>query len=360
VLESVSIVSGVVIAFWITYGTQYIASEASFRLPFGLQMVSATVLGIGIHFFPYSPRWLALVNRRDECLASLSKLRKLPPDDERVYTEYMGVITEVEFQRLVQEKTHPGVTGFRLELYSWLDLFRRRNWRRTAVGLGVLFFQQFSGVNAFIYYAPTLFENLGQSSKMAVIMSGIFNILQLVAVVVCFVIIDKVGRRPIAIFGAVGDTICYIIIAVLAGLYSDDWPSHQGAGWATVAMAFIFILIYGVSYSPLGWAMPAEVFTTKTRSKGVALSVCVGWLSNFVVAIAIPPMLESKGYLTYVFFSVMCFLSVVWSVFLVPETKGKTMEEIDHVFGDAKEQNEQATLSQAMSQATGLGGRETV
>lgn len=354
-LESVSIVSGVVIAFWITYGTQYMTSEASFRLPFGLQMVCATALGIGIHFFPYSPRWLALVNRRDESLASLAKLRKLPPTDERVQVEHRGIVTEVEFQRIVQEKTHPGATGVRLEIYSWLDLFRRRNWHRTAVGCGVLFFQQFSGINAFIYYAPTLFQNLGQSSHMALIMSGVFNILQLVAVCICFAIIDKVGRRRLAIFGAVGDTICYILIAVLAGLFSNDWPDHQAAGWATVAIAFCFILIYGVSYSPLGWALPSEVFTTKNRSRGVALSVCVNWLSNFIVAIAIPPMLASRGYQTYIFFTVMCSLDIVWAVLLVPETKGKTLEEIDHVFGDFQGQEEQAI----MRQATVVVGQDT-
>jgi sugar porter (SP) family MFS transporter len=348
VLESISIVSGVVIAFWITYGTQYLTSEASFRLPFALQMVCATILGVGIHFFPYSPRWLALVGRRNECLSSLSKLRKLPPTDERVQTEYKGIITEVEFQRLVIEKTHPGVTGFRLEVNSWLELFRRRNWHRTAVGCGILFFQQFSGINAFIYYAPTLFKNLGQTDHMSLIMSGIFNILQLLAVIICFLIIDKVGRRPLAIFGAIGNTICYVVITILSGLYSHDWPAHQGAGWATVAMVFCFILVYGVSYSPLGWALPSEVFSTATRSKGVALSVCVNWLSNFIVAIAVPPMMEYRGYQTYIFFTVMCLLAAIWAFLLVPETKGKTLEEIDEVFGGVQGQEEQAIMRQAI------------
>ncbi|KAJ5475338.1 hypothetical protein N7539_008404 [Penicillium diatomitis] len=336
VLESVSTVAGVVIAFWITYGTQYITNEASFRLPFALQMVSSTLLGIGIHFFPSSPRWLALVNRCDECLASLGKLRKLPSADERVQAEYKGIITEVEFQRLIREKTHSGVTGIQLEIHSWLDRFRRRNWHRTAVGCGVLFFQQFSGINAFIYYAPTLFESLGQSGHMALIMSGIFNVLQLVAVLVCFVIIDRVGRRRLAIFGAVGNTVRYIVITVLAGLFSTDWHAHQGPGWATVAMAFCFILVYGVSR--------------------VALSVCVNWLSKFIVAIAIPPMMASRGYQTYIFFTLVCFLAVIWAMLLVPETKGKTLEKIDVVFGDVQGQKERAIMREAMVAV----GQETV
>lgn len=159
-LESISITSGVVIAFWITYGTRYIASEASFRLPFGLQMVTATFLGAGIHLFPYSPRWLALVNRRDDCLCSLTKLRNLPSTDDRVQAEFHSIIAEVNFQRLIQEKRHPGASGVKLEIMSWLDLFSLKSWKRTAVGCGVALFQQFSGINAFIYYAPTLFKSV--------------------------------------------------------------------------------------------------------------------------------------------------------------------------------------------------------
>lgn len=134
--------------------------EASFRLPFGLQMVSATLLGTGIHFFPYSPRWLALVDRSDDCLASLSKLRRLPASDDRVQAEYHGILAEVTFQNLAQKRRHPGASGLKLEILLWMDLFRPRSWKRTAVGVGVAFFQQFLGINAFIYYAPTLFTSV--------------------------------------------------------------------------------------------------------------------------------------------------------------------------------------------------------
>jgi MFS family permease len=236
----------------------------------------------------------------------------------------------------VEEQTHPGVKGWKLEVHSWLDLLKKRNWRRTAVAVGVCFFQQFSGVNAFIYYAPTLFQSLGQSDEMSLILSGVFNILQLVGVFVCIMTIDRVGRRPLAIFGGFGCAVCYMVIAILSGLYSHDWLNHTGAGWACVAFAFLFILVFGVSYSPLGWALPSEVFTTASRSKGVALATCINWLSNFVIGIATPPMMETQGYRTYIFFTVMCFLAGVWALLLVPETKGKTLEEMDQEFGDVQ------------------------
>ncbi|KAM0213629.1 hypothetical protein ACHAQD_009282 [Fusarium lateritium] len=347
VLESISIVSGVVIAFWITFATKEIDSEVSFRLPLGLQMVCATFLGAGIHLFPYSPRWVAMVNRQPEALESLSRLRGLPPTDERVCAEYKSIITEIEFQKLVQEAKYPGVSGIKLEALLWLDLFDRRKWRRTAVGVGVCFFQQFSGINAFIYYAPTLFRSIGQSDEMSLVLSGVFNILQLVAVAVCFVVIDKVGRRPLAIIGGFGTAVCYAIIAILAGLYSNDWQANTAAGWACVAMAFAFILVFGVSYSPLGWTLPSEAFSTSQRAKGVALATCVNWLSNFTVGVATPPMLDSIGFGTYVFFACFCTLAGIWAYFLVPETMGRNLEEMDEVFRDTSGAEEMHMMVEA-------------
>jgi len=148
VLQSISIVSGVVISFFITYGTRNMSGEIAFRLPFGLQLVSSTILGVMIHFFPYSPRWLCLRGRSDDALKALSRLRRLPGTDDRVQTELRGIEAEIELQMAMQERAHPGKTGFKLELLLWTDLFKKKMWRRTIVAVGVAFFQQFSGINA--------------------------------------------------------------------------------------------------------------------------------------------------------------------------------------------------------------------
>jgi len=95
-----------------------------------------------------------------------------------------------------------------------------------------------------------------------------------------------------------------------------------------------------VSYAPLGWALPAEVFPSSSRSKGVALATATVWLFNFVVGVATPPMIESIGFGVYIFFGSWCFLAAVWAFFLVPETKGKTLEQMDQIFGDKASQEE--------------------
>lgn len=142
VLESISVVSGVVSSYWIAYGCQYIESEASFRVPFALQMISAAAIGVGMHLFPFSPRWLALVGRDEDALHSLAKLRRLPATDDRVETEWRGILAEIRLQQIMSDKAHPGKRGFRLEINQWLDLFGKKSWRRTVVASGSAFFQQ--------------------------------------------------------------------------------------------------------------------------------------------------------------------------------------------------------------------------
>ncbi|KAI6878622.1 hexose carrier protein [Hortaea werneckii] len=352
VLESVSIVSGVIISYWISYACKDIQSSAAWRIPFGLQLVSATILGTMIQFYPYSPRWLAMKGRTAESLASLCKLRRLPESDERVQTEYNGILAEVAFQTAVQERRHPGLQpgGLKLELAQWADLFHKKRWRRTAAGAGVMFFQQFQGVNAFIYYAPTLFRNIGQSEEMSLILSGVFNCFQLVGVIIAFALIDSWGRRPLAIYGALGNMVCYLIISALVGTYAGNWDNNESAGWACVAFAFLFITIFGASYSPLGWSLPPEVFPVSIRSKGVGLAVATTWLSNFVIGIAVPPMFEQIGYGTYVFFTIFCAMAAVWAFFLVPETKGKTLEQVDEAFNDNTGEEEQQVMQMLANQ----------
>ncbi|KAK2051150.1 MFS general substrate transporter [Colletotrichum caudatum] len=182
-------------------------------------------------------------------------------------------------------------------------------------------FQQFSGINAFIYYVPTLCQTLGQDYEMSLIMSGVFNMLQLAAVSVCFLIIDKVGRRPLAIFSGAGGCISWGIMAALVGVYSKVWQSHTDAGWAAVAMASLFILIYGCTYAPLGWAVP----------------------SNFNIGVVTPPMLDSWGFGAWLF---------------LVETKSKTLEQMEEVFEEniAKEERDQVAF-ETSERVLVLGGK---
>ncbi|UPK91066.1 hypothetical protein LCI18_002001 [Fusarium solani-melongenae] len=324
VLEAISIVIGAIIAYWITYATKELSGELAFRLPFGLQMVPALCVGLGIHFFPFSPR----------CLSALSKLRRVPITDDRVQTEWKGIVCEVRFQEEIIAKDHPTNNKFKLEILQWIDLFRPKYLKRTVIALGIPFFQQFSGINAFVYYAPTFFKALGQDDNMALILSGMVNICQLVAGIPTFLYLDKVGRRKLAIYGGIAMAVPHIIMAGVVGKFNNKWDSNQGMGWFGVALIYTYVLCYACSYGPLAWTLPAEVFPSSKRAKGVGAATSMIWLANFIIGVVVPEMVIKIGWGTYLFFGVFCTLAAIFSFFLVPETSGKSLEQISELFGD--------------------------
>ncbi|KAF2096400.1 putative MFS monosaccharide transporter [Rhizodiscina lignyota] len=340
VLEEFSIVTGIVIAFWITYGTQYISSEWAWRAPFLIQIAPGLILGLGVFLLPFSPRWLVSKGRDKEALATLAKLRRLPESDKRVEQEWFDIRAEVVFQREILVERHPKLqdrsrtSRIKLEILSWADCFRPGCWRRTHVGVGLMFFQQFVGINALIYYSPTLFQTMGQGHSMQLILSGVLNIAQLVGVATSLWTMDRFGRRPLLLWGSVFMTISHVIIAALVGQFSNNWPAHTGPGWTSVAFLFVYMVSFGASWGPVPWAMPAEVFPSSLRAKGVALSTCSNWLNNFIIGLITPPLVVNTGFGAYVFFAVFCALSFVWTFFFVPETNGRSLEQMDHVFKD--------------------------
>lgn len=148
VLEEWCIVLGIVIAFWITYGTQYMAGEWAWRLPFLLQMIPGFILAAGVYILPFSPRWLASKGRNEEALESLARLRSLPVTDRRIRQELLDIQAEVQFHQEMTKEKHPDLQGggkknaIMLELSAWADCFKSGCWRRTHIGVGLGFFQQ--------------------------------------------------------------------------------------------------------------------------------------------------------------------------------------------------------------------------
>ncbi|RSL96727.1 hypothetical protein CDV31_013331 [Fusarium ambrosium] len=348
VLEAISIVIGAIIAYWVTYGSRDISGDWAFRLPFLLQMAPALAVGIGIQFFPFSPRWLAMRHRNQDALDSLAKLRRLPGADARVQQEWKGIIREVEIQELLLEREHGAATNaVLLEFQQWGDLFKPKYIRRTTVALAIPFFQQFSGINAFVYYAPIFFAALGQDYEMSLILSGMVNICQFVAGIPTFLFLDKVGRRKLAIFGGIAMGILHMIMAGVVNKYNNKWADHPGIGWFGVALIYIYVLAYASSYGPLAWTLPAEVFPSSKRAKGVGAATAMVWLANFIIGVVVPEMQLKLGWGTYLFFGCFCFAASVFSFFLVPETAGKSLEQIAGAFGDRLEDEEGELESRA-------------
>ncbi|PYH34167.1 general substrate transporter [Aspergillus neoniger CBS 115656] len=225
-----------------------------------------------------------------------------------------------------------GATG--IERNLWVDLFRPKYLRKTVVALAIPFFQQFSGINAFVYYAPTFFEALGQSDNNSLILSGMVNVCQFVGGVPMMLYLDEVGRRKLAIYGGIAMAIPHLVMAGLMNRFSSDWASHQAVGWFCVALIYLYVLSYSISYGPLAWVLPAEVFPSSKRAKGVGAATGMIWLANFIIGVVVPEMLLKLGWGTYLFFGIFCVAAAVFSFFLVPETSNKSLEQVAAVFGD--------------------------
>ncbi|KAF8917435.1 general substrate transporter [Mucidula mucida] len=331
-------------SFWIDYGTNYIGgtgetqSEAAWRIPLALQLVPALILGAGILFMPFSPRWLVNQGREEEALQVLSRMRNLPADHELVQIEFLEIKAQYLFEKETSETKFPQYqdpsfsSQFKLGFHSYLSLIidRKLLWR-VAVASLTMFFQQWTGVNAILYYAPSIFESLGLTGNtISLLATGVVGIAMFLATIPAVIWIDQVGRKPVLVSGAFLMAGCHFIVAILTSLYHDSWTSHSSAGWAACAFVWLFAVGFGYSWGPCAWIIVAEIFPLSIRGKGMS----IGSSSNWVVGQVTPSMLEHIGYGTFVFFGIFSFLGGCFIWFLVPETKGVSLEEMEELFGN--------------------------
>jgi len=167
---------------------------------------------------------------------------------------------------------------------------------------------------------------------------------------------DRFGRRPLLLVGAALMFICHLVIAILVGKFGGRWASFAGEGWVAVAFLFFYMLSFGATWGPVPWALPSEVFPSSLRAKGVALSTCSNWFNNFVIGLVTPPLIQNTGAGAYTFFAVFCLLAFVSTFFCVPETAGKSLEEMDQVFGDISSEAEERKKRRIMKGIVGDDG----
>jgi len=347
-LQQLAITFGIMISFWIDYGTNFIGGsgatqhEAAWRIPLALQLVPAFILGAGILFMPFSPRWLVNQGRNDEALQVLSRARNLPPDDDLVQIEFLEIKAQYLFEVETSQRKFPQyqdgsfMSNFKLGLFDYFSLLRSRTlFLRVATGTLTMFFQQWTGVNAILYYAPSIFKSLGlKGNTISLLATGVVGIAMFLATIPAVIWIDDWGRKPVLVSGAFLMAACHIIVAILTGLYEDSWPEHRAAGWAACVLVWIFAMGFGYSWGPCAWILVAEIWPLSVRGKGLSIAASSNWMNNFIVGQVTPTMLQHLRFGTFIFFGVFSFMGGVFIWIFVPETKGLSLEEMDQVFGD--------------------------
>ncbi|PNP86641.1 hypothetical protein FNYG_00031 [Fusarium nygamai] len=393
VLQQLSITLGILVSYWLEYGTQYIGghrcapdipysggtsdkptfdprhdvgpdgctgqSEAAWRVPFALQIFPALVLGIGMIFFPESPRFYLMRHKEDKALAALAQLRQVHVDSESIRPEYLAIKTEVLFDESVSAEKFPGKKG--VSLFAAQHVALVSTWpafKRLAIGCCIMFFQQFMGCNAIIYYAPTMFAQLGLSGNTSgLLATGVYGIVNTLSTLPALFLIDKLGRRPLLMCGAAGTFISLVIVGGIIGGFGSALADNKAAGWVGIVFIYIYDVNFSFSFAPIGWVLPSEIFNLGNRSKAMAITTSATWMCNFIIGLVTPDMLANLGWGTYIFFAAFCLLAFLFTYFFVPETRGKSLEDMDLVFGDTASHEEKARL---MEIASSMGLTEAI
>ncbi|KAI9039168.1 general substrate transporter [Aspergillus affinis] len=323
----VSITIGILVSYWIDYGTNYIGgtrcapdipysggqdkasntfdpyhdvppggcdgqSEASWRLPLAIQILPAIILGLGITFFPDSPRWLLMNERDEDALDALSKLRRRVKDSPALVNEYLEVKASIMLENTFARERFPGLSGAKLDAAQYMSFLTTwARFKRLAIGCCVMFFQQFMGCNAIIYYAPTIFAQLGlDGNTTSLLATGVYGIVNCLSTLPALFLIDKIGRRVLLMSGALGTCVSLVIVGAIIGT---------------------------------------------------------------IIGLITPDMLDSITWGTYIFFAAFCLIALGFTFFCIPETRGKTLEDMDLIFGDTAAHEEKLRIVQIEAELRG-------
>ncbi|EIW53906.1 MFS monosaccharide transporter [Trametes versicolor FP-101664 SS1] len=320
---SLTITVGLLLASVINNATKARPDHGAWRIPIAIQFVWAFILFVGMLCLPETPRWLMKENRESAASKSLSLLTGSPPDDVTVQTE-LKVIREA-----LRTEDEAGERTYR-------DCFRltpNRIALRTLTSIVIHALQQLSGITFIFYYGTTFFANAGIKNPFLV--NVIVNIVNMCMTLPGIWGADKLGRRPLLIWGAVVMCVCAYLVAILgAAVPVQDIASQR----AVIALVCIYIAAFAATWGPLAWVVGGEIFPHNIRAKAVSLSVASHWIWNWAISFAAPYLVNSGkgnahlGEKVFFIWGSMCAACVLFACFCIPETKGLSLEQVDVLY----------------------------
>merc|ERR1711881_759178 len=334
---------GLLLAACVNYGVKEYQNSAEYRVPIGLQFIFGLVLGGGLLFLPDSPRYYVKRGRVEKARKALSSVRGQPQDSEYVEAELAEIIANEEYERSLI----PAGSW----INGWMNCFRgsvfksNSNLRKTILGTSLQMMQQWTGVNFIFYYSTPFLSATGAIDNVFLI-SLIFTLVNVCSTPISFWTVEWLGPRPLLIWGAFGMLICQFLVAIIGVTVGFNHTYENAAGEtiannipavnAQIAFIAIFIFFFASTWGPGAWIVIGEIFPLPIRSRGVGLSTASNWLWNTIIAVITPYMVgEQHGNLKSSVFFVwggLCTCAFVYTYFLVPETKGLTLEQVDKMF----------------------------
>ncbi|MBQ9651412.1 MAG: D-xylose transporter XylE [Prevotella sp.] len=283
--------------------------STGWRYMFGSEAIPAGLFALLICFVPESPRYLVMDGKEEKALGILARINGRKKAEEILPTIRETITVKTE----------------RLMTYGWMCIF---------VGIMLSVFQQAVGINAVLYYAPRIFNDMGMTNPMVnTVVMGVVNILfTLVAVFT----VERLGRKPLLIWGSLGMAVGALGVAVTFG--------HAGLETVTMLSIMVYSASFMFSWGPICWVLIAEIFPNTIRGAAVAVAVAFQWIFNFIVSSTFVPMFNMHltpgddfgHWFTYGLYGVICLLAALFVWRLVPETKGKTLEDMTQLWKNRK------------------------
>lgn len=313
-INQVMIVSGMLLSYIVDFMLKGLPEEWAWRLMLGLAAVPAVVLFFGVLALPESPRFLVKSQKLDEARRVLSFIRKPTEVDQ----ELDQIIKTAEQEEQIAHTT------------TWGTLLTSRYRMLVIAGIGVAAFQQFQGANAIFYYIPLIVEKAtGHAASEALMWPIIQGVILVIGALFFLVIADKFNRRTLLTVGGAVMGLSFILPAILNTFVKSD-----ASPMIMLVFLSIYVAFYSCTWAPLTWVIVGEIFPLAIRGRASGLASSFNWIGSFLVGLLFPIMTAYMPQeLVFAIFGIICFLGVLFVRFFVPETRGRTLEEIEQ---DAK------------------------
>ncbi|CAD5166525.1 unnamed protein product [Musa acuminata subsp. malaccensis] len=304
---------GILAANLINYGTAKIEGGWGWRVSLALAAVPAGIISLGALFLPDTPNSLIERGHPEEAKHMLRRIRGTDDVDE----EYDDLVAASQESNRVK---HP-----------WANIVKRKYRPQLTMTILIPFFQQLTGINVIMFYAPVLFKTIGfgnDASLMSAVITGLVNVF---ATFVSIFTADKLGRRKLFLQGGSQMIVCQIIVGTLIAIkYGTSGEGHFSKAYAAFVVLFICVYVAGFAWSwgPLGWLVPSEIFPLEIRSAGQSINVSVNMLFTFVIAQAFLAMLCHMKFGLFYFFGGWVLIMTIFIALFLPETKNVPIEEM--------------------------------
>lgn len=298
-----AIIFGMLVVYFVNWGiakgqTVEWINSVGWRYMFASEAIPATLFGLLLLLVPETPRYLALRIREDDALGVLSRVNGSMERANLI----MG-----DIKRSLGKQTKARIFTYGKKVI--------------VIGILLSVFQQFVGINVALYYAPRIFESMGAAKDASMLQTIIMGLVNVIFTVLAIMTVDKWGRKPLLITGSIGMAIGMFAISALS--------FNNVIGISTLVFIIIYTASFMMSWGPICWVLISEIFPNKIRGQAVAMAVAFQWFANYLISSTYPAMMEFSGGVTYGFYGLMALLSALFVWKMVPETKGRSLEEME-------------------------------